>query len=66
MKEIYTCPRCAERYGDRTEDDNVWFVKNAGYISLGCCPECETSEEDVITTKTWQDYTTKLFGGGKK
>lgn len=56
MKETYTCPRCAERYGDRNEDDNVWFVKNAGYISLGCCPECETSEGDVIITKIWKDY----------
>ena len=65
MKETYTCPRCLTNYGDRGEDDSISFVKNAGYISLGCCPECETSEEDVVTTKTWKDYTTTLFGANK-
>jgi hypothetical protein len=65
MKETYTCTRCSSKYGDRDEEDNLWFLKNAGYISLGCCPQCETSEEDVITTKTWKDYTTTLFGVNK-
>ena len=65
MKETYTCPRCATEYGNRNEDDSIWFVKNAGYISLGSCPECETSEEDVIITKTWKEYLHNLFGGSK-
>jgi ribosomal protein L37AE/L43A len=58
MKETYTCPRCATKFGDRSEDDNIWFIKNAGYINLGCCVECETPEEGVIITKTWKDYLT--------
>ena len=65
MKETYTCPRCAERYGDRNEDDNVWFVKNAGYITLGCCPECTTPKEFEVIDKTWKDYTDKMFGANK-
>jgi hypothetical protein len=44
------------KYGDRYEEDNLWFLKNAGYIELGCCVECETTEEGVIITKTWKDY----------
>lgn len=65
MKETYTCPRCAERYGDRTEDDNVWFVKNAGYISRGCCPDCRTPEEFEAIDKTWKEYLDNLFGANK-
>jgi hypothetical protein len=56
MKETYTCPRCLTKYGDRHEEDNLWFLKNAGYITLGCCVECETLQEGVILTKTWKDY----------
>jgi hypothetical protein len=62
MKETYTCPRCTTKYGDRHEEDNLWFLKNAGYIELGCCPECETPEEDVILTSNWKKYTSSLFG----
>ena len=65
MKETYTCPRCATEYGNRNEDDSIWFVKNAGYISRGCCPECETSEEFEVTDKTWKEYLNNLFGGSK-
>jgi len=65
MKEIYTCPRCTERYGDRNEDDNIWFVKNAGYITLGCCPECTTPEEFEVIDKTWKQYTDEMFGANK-
>ena len=62
MKETYTCPRCAIQYGDRYEEDNLWFLKNAGYIALGCCVECETPEEGVTLTKNWTEYTSSMFG----
>lgn len=53
--EEYKCPRCSNVYNNE-HDSDIWFLKNAGYITLGCCPECETSEEDVIITKTWKEY----------
>jgi hypothetical protein len=62
MKDTYTCPRCAIKYGDRYEEDNLWFLKNAGYIELGCCVECETPEEGVILTNNWKKYTSSIFG----
>jgi hypothetical protein len=65
MKETYTCPRCTERYGDRTEDDSLWFMKNSGYINHGCCPECKTPEEFEVIDKTWKEYTSKDFGANK-
>jgi hypothetical protein len=65
MKETYTCPRCLTKYGDRSEEDSIMFVKNAGYIALGCCGKCETPEEDVITDKTWKTYLNTLFGEKK-
>lgn len=63
MKETYTCPNCDITYGNKNEEDNIWFIKNSGYVTLGCCPFCETPEQTVILTKTWKDYTTNLFGG---
>jgi len=62
MKETYTCPNCSNKFGDKDEDDNIWFIKNSGYITLGCCPMCETPEQSVMLAKIWKDYTTKLFG----
>jgi hypothetical protein len=64
-KETYTCPRCSTKYGDRYEEDNLWFLKNAGYIKLGCCVECETAEEGVILDKTWKDYCDSTGIGAK-
>ena len=66
MEETYTCPRCSVKYGDRNDfHDSLWFLKNAGYIQLGCCVECETAEEDIVITKTWKEYITNLFGANK-
>ncbi len=65
MKEIYTCPRCSTKYGDRDEEDNLWFIKNAGYIKMGTCPDCTTPEEFEVIDKTWKAYTTNLFGANK-
>ncbi len=55
--EEYKCPRCSEKFLS-----GFWFLENAGYINLGICTICETPEEDVVTTKTWKEYTTNLFG----
>ena len=63
MKETYTCPRCLTKHGDIDEDDNLWFIKNAGYIKMGACPECTTPEEFKVIDETWKAYTSKLFGG---
>jgi hypothetical protein len=62
MKETYTCPRCLIKYGDRTEEDTLWFIKNAGYVKMGVCPECNTPEEFKVIDETWQAYTSSLFG----
>lgn len=47
----YTCPRCAEKFLQ-----GFLFLKNAGYMDMGICTECETPEEGVIITKIWKDY----------
>lgn len=65
MKETYTCPRCSVKYGDRYEEDNLWFLKNAGYINLGCCVECETPDEGARITTIWKDYLTSTGIGVK-
>jgi hypothetical protein len=56
MKETYICPRCSKRFGDRYEEDNLWFLTNAGYIEFGWCVDCETPEEDEKTTVIWNNY----------
>lgn len=59
--EEYKCPRCSTIYNNDVDSD-LWFLSNAGYIGLRCCPECRTAEELAILDKTWKDYTTTLFG----
>jgi len=58
----YVCPRCSDSY----DSDNLWFIKNAGYIDLGICPECRTPDEFDITSKNWKTFlATKGIGLAK-
>jgi phage FluMu protein Com len=60
----YICPRCSTVFNNDIDDD-LWFIINAGYVEMGCCPECKTHKESKVISKTWKDYITNLFGANK-
>jgi hypothetical protein len=49
----YTCPRCSQKFA---ENDDIWFMKNAGYVGLNICVFCVTPTEKKEVQNVWHEY----------